>query len=265
MNSFQNFITHKNTNTRLRHPAFHYIVALFMVFMGAETFSQITIYGTARDENDQAIPNTYIINKRSEAGSFGNPNGTFAATCLKNDTVMIGALGFMPRYVCMKDSLDKPAYTFTIYLDRKYEQLAAVQVFAPRDLDQIREDIEKLGYNKNDFMLSGINAAESPITFLYQQFSRTERSKRLVAEMENADRKRELLKELFRIYVDWEIIALNDSDFDAFIDYINISDEYMKSASQYDFLVYVKERFSDYKIWKRGQHLDDGDYNYDKD
>lgn len=227
--------------------------------------SQVTCSGTARDENDQPVPNIYIINKRSGTGSFGNAGGSFTIDCLKEDTLMIGALGYMPRYVCMKDSSYKREYTFLIYLERKFEQLAEVQVFAPRDLEKIKADINKLGYDKTDYMLSGIDAAQSPITFLYQQFSRKEKSKRLVAQMENEDRKRELLKELFRIYVDWEIIALSNEEFDAFTDFINVSDEFMRASSQYDFLVYVKERFNDYKRWKRGQKLDESDYDYNRD
>ncbi|MBL7941892.1 MAG: hypothetical protein JNM00_03960, partial [Flavobacteriales bacterium] len=171
----------------------------------------------------------------------------------------------VPRYVNFADSSLKSSYHIVLYLDRKFIRLPEVEVFAPRDLARIKEGIDKLGYSKNDYMISGIDAAQSPITFLYQQWSRTERSKRLVAELENADRKRELLKELFRIYVDWEIINLNEEAFDDFVDYINVSDEFLKTCSQYEFLVYVKERFADYKIWKRTQGLHDSDYNYDRD
>jgi hypothetical protein len=85
-----------------------------------------------------------------------------------------------------------------------------------------------LGYDERDYMLSGINAVQSPITFLYQQFSRKEQSKRQVAYMENEDRKRELLKELFRLYVDYDIISLSDEQFDDFITYLNVSDEFLK-------------------------------------
>jgi hypothetical protein len=115
-------------------------------------------------------------------------------------------------------------------------------------------------------MLSGINAAASPITFLYQQFSKVERSKRQVAYLENEDRKRELLKELFRLYVDYEIIVLNDEQFDDFITYLNVSDDFLKNSSQYDFLIYVKDRFRDYKIFLRqNQRMQPADFDYDKD
>jgi hypothetical protein len=144
--------------------------------------------------------------------------------------------------------------------------MAAVEIFAPRDLEQIQQDINKLGYNEKDYMLSGINAAQSPITFLYQQFSKKERSKRQVAIMENDDRKRELLKELFRLYVDYQIIELNNEEFDSFVDYLNVSDEFMINSSQYDFLIYVRDRFKDYKVQLRQKkQLQGSDFEYDKD
>jgi hypothetical protein len=144
--------------------------------------------------------------------------------------------------------------------------MAAVEIFAHRDLEQIQQDINKLGYNEKDYMLSGINAAQSPITFLYQQFSKKERSKRQVAIMENDDRKRELLKELFRLYVDYQIIELNNEEFDSFVDYLNVSDEFMINSSQYDFLIYVRDRFKDYKVQLRQKkQLQGSDFEYDKD
>jgi hypothetical protein len=140
-----------------------------------------------------------------------------------------------------------------------------VEIFAPRDLDQIQKDIQNLGYNEDDYMLSGINAVASPITFLYQQFSKVERSKRLVKQMDNEDKKRDLLKELFQHYVDYEIIDLTNEEFDDFIDFLNVSDEFIKTSSQYDFLIFVKDRFTDYKVLRRQNKFKETDYNFEED
>lgn len=240
------------------------ITLLLLAIIGQS--QQITVNGFARDEMDQRISNLFVINKSEDTGIFGNPDGSFSISCDFNDTLHFGAVGFDPRTVSFKDSIVKQSYQITIYLERKVQRLAAVEIFAPRNLKQIQKDINELGYDEHDYMESGINALESPITFLYQQFSRTERSKRLVAQMENEDRKRELLKELFHHYIDYDIINLETKEFDEFVDYINVSDEFMKSCSQYDFLLYVKERYGDYKIWKRKQGLkEEEDYLYDKD
>ncbi len=244
---------------------FLFLVPFCMIGQLRDT-TDIIIRGELRDEMDQPIPNAIIINRTTKKGAFGKPNGSFELKCQRGDTLAITSLGFQTRYVTYTDSLQSNDFRLKLYLDTRSFMLAEVEVFAPRDLEQIQEDILKLGYNEKDYMLSGINAAASPITFLYQQFSRIERSKREVAYLENEDRKRELLKELFRLYVDYEIITLDDAQFDDFITYLNVSDEFLIQSSQYDFLIYVKDRFRDYKIFLRqNQRMRSSDFDYDKD
>jgi hypothetical protein len=134
---------------------------------------------------------------------------------------------------------------------RKFEiQLKQVEIFTKRDLEAIQKDIETLGYDKEDYMLSGVDAVSSPITALYQAFSRRERNKRMVAEMRNNDRRRDLLKELFRKYVDNDIIQLNSVEFDDFVDFCGVSDAFLKNSSQYDFIMYVKKRFEVFRMMR---------------
>jgi len=225
----------------------------------------IRVIGKVLDEREQPISNTIIVNRRTKTGGFGKPDGTFSVECLKSDSLTVTSLGYFTRTVCFDDSTVKDVYRITTYLEQRTYRLAQVEVFAARDLEKIQEDIKKLGYREEDYMLSGINAAMSPITFLYQQFSRKEQSKRLVAQLENEDMKRELLKELFNHYVDYHIIELSDEDFDAFIDYINVTDEFLIQSSQYDFLIYVKDRFADFRIQKRRKGLGEEDFQYDQD
>jgi hypothetical protein len=251
---------------------YSFLLLLFFVVFGFRSEAQvrdttsILIRGELRDEMDQPIPNAILINRTTKKGAFGKPNGAFEVRCQRGDTLAITSLGFQTRYVTYSDSLFKSDFRLKLYLDTRSYMMSEVEVFAPRDLEQIQADIEKLGYNEKDYMISGINAVASPITFLYQQFSKKEQSKRKVAYLENEDRKRELLKELFRLYVDYEIIALNDELFDDFINYLNVSDEFLIQSSQYDFLVYVKDRFRDYKIYLRqNQLMKPADFDYDKD
>ena len=219
-----------------------------------------------KDENGQPLANVILINKRTRQGAFGSAGGYASTRCLRSDTLTLTALGFYSRDVSFRDSLGKNEYHLVIHLETRVYRTAMVEVFAPRDLEEIQKDIGKLGYNESDYMLSGLNAAQSPITFLYQQFSKKERSKRLVAQMVNEDKKRELLKELFQHYVDYHIIELSDDEFDQFVDFINVSDEFMKSSSQYDFLIFVRDRFRDYKIYKRhNRALKDNDFDYHND
>ena len=226
----------------------------------------IVINGKVYDENSQPLSNAIIINKRSKAGQFGKADGSFAINCQHTDTIAITTLGYSTREFTFADSAYSASYSIELFLDVRYYYTPSVVIFAPRDLEKIQKEIAALGYDENDYMLSGIDAAQSPITFLYQQFSKKEQSKRLVAEMENEDKKRDLLKELFHYYVAYDIIDLDNTQFDAFIDYLNVSEQFMKSSTQYDFLVYVRDRYKDYKVSSRQEKkLEETDYEYDKD
>lgn len=225
---------------------------------------QVLIKGKVRDENGQPVSNVIVVNLRTKTGSFGKSDGSFEVKCYRTDTLSISTLGYYPRKIHFHDSIEKSVYYPTLYLNQRVYAVAQVEIFAPRDLEKIQRDIEALGYNERDYMLSGFNAMKSPITFLYQQFSRTEKSRRAVAYMENEDKKRELLKELFYHYVDYQIIDLNEKEFDDFIDFLNVPDEFMKNSTQYDFLIYVRDRFRDYRNSQRRRSLQEADFQYDK-
>jgi hypothetical protein len=68
-----------------------------------------------------------------------------------------------------------------------------------------------------------------------------------VAEMENEDRKRALLKELFRKYIQYDIIDLSVEKFDDFISFMDLPDSFIRSAPAYDLIMEIKRRFEIYE------------------
>lgn len=224
----------------------------------------VRITGSAFDnETGAKLINILVVNKTNGNGTFGDKFGDYNLKINKNDSIVISAFGYASLVFSLKDSLLKSSYSISPRLNKPIYYLKPVTIIAERELEDIESDIQELGYTKEDYMLSGINAANSPITFLYQAFSRRERSKRLVAELLNDDRKRALLKELFRKYIDYEIIDLEDDEFDEFIDYCSVSESFMKSSSQYEFLMYIKYM---YGRWQKVPHKEDvlPDIDFDK-
>ena len=224
----------------------------------------ITIKGKVIDAVDgQALVTMMAVSKKAGSGTFGNNAGQFMLPISKDDQLLVGAIGYETITYSIPEDFEGTTITKTFELNKLVVQLPPVEVLSDRELSEIQEDIERLGYEKKDYMVSGINAYNSPITFLYQSFSKRERSKRLVAELRNEDQKRELLKELFKKYVDYDIIQLEDDHFDEFIDYCNVSEHFMKSSSQYDFLVHIKKRFKEYQNspqWLRNKGSDNEYY-----
>ncbi len=208
---------------------------------------QVTVHGQVQGgDGEKVFYDLMIVNRRLRTGTFGQVDGSFVVNALRNDTLLIGAGGYVTRTVPLSEFTDAELGGLRVVLRPWEIELKPVAVLPERTLKEIQDDINKLGYRESDYRTTGVDAFSSPITFLYQEFSRRERSKRQVAELRNEDAKRDLLRELLHKYVEYEIINLGDESFDDFIDFCAVPDEVIKGLSQYDFLIYVKKKYELY-------------------
>ena len=236
------------------------VLGLYIIFFHSSGFTQpeslnIHLNGYAYDSKNpkKRLDDLMIINVRTSQGVFGLADGTFNAYIFKTDTIVIASTGYEFQRICFTDSVIKPQYYIDVPLIKLNVTLKEVNIFSPRDLQSIYTDIKKLGYNKKDFQLSGVDAFQSPITFLYQEFSKLERLKRHNAERINADKRKELLRQLLANYVTHDIINLDNFEFDDFINFCNVPESYMKSATQYDFCIFIKQKFEVYALMKQNK------------
>ena len=223
------------------------MILVFTAFLKDMRAQKVWVTGKVSHPEDPTF-NLLIVNKNTARGIFGRGDGSFEVQAGKTDTLLIGALGYQTVKVCMADSVLKDTYRLRILVQPLSLQLQTVHVMPQRELDSIQRDIRRLGYDERDYMLSGIDAIHSPLTFLYQQVSKKERMKRNAYEVINEDRRRNLLKELFVKYVNYDIIDLQSEEFEDFIDFINVSESQMKSMTQYEFITYTKNR---YEVFRR--------------
>lgn len=221
-----------------------FLVFLALLFIGSSLHAQsVKIKGQVFHAEDPTF-NLLIVNKTKGKGVFGQKDGTFEITADKQDTILVGALGYQTTKICMADSQPKSVYNVKVYLKNISVQLNTVEIFPQRDLEEIREDIRALGYDDREYMITGIDAMSSPLTYLYQQVSKKERMKRRAYEIINEDKKRALLKELFAKYVDFNIFDLQEDEFDDFITFMGIDDAQLKSMTQYEFILFTKQRYT---------------------
>ncbi|PCJ82231.1 MAG: hypothetical protein COA49_01670 [Bacteroidetes bacterium] len=223
--------------------------------------SSLVVSGWVFESGGGIIPSAMAVNRQSGGGVFVERDGSFLVRACPGDTLVFGAIGFYSvekRVVSAMRSVD-----FKIELQRLKVDVGVAEVYAPRALRQILNDIESLGYSEKDFRVSGVNALQSPITFLYEQFSRREQSRRLEEELINNDTRRELLQELFVKYVDYDIVQLKQDEFEAFAKFCDPGDAMLKKWTQYEFILYVKRQYGIFRMLP--SRLDEGDYRYDLD
>lgn len=226
--------------------------------------SAVALSGEVLGPDGRGLPGCMIVNRTTGEGRFGSASGRFAWKARPGDTLQFASIGY--RTVSRKvpeGAAPMSGYAWSIHLVPIAVEVGTAQVIAPRDLGEIVRDIQALGYDEKEYRTSGIDALTSPITFLYEQFNRLERSKREVARLENEDRRRALLRELLAKYVDYEIVRLEPAEFDAFLDYMDPGEAVLKALTQYEFILWTRERFTAFK--SRREQLEDADYEYQWD
>jgi hypothetical protein len=224
--------------------------------------SLMLVSGSVADASGHMIPVAMVVNRsRMGGGQFVDYLGTFLLAVCPGDTLAFGAIGF--HTVERIAPNEGRQWDLEVRLRRLQVEVGVAEVVAPRELREILRDIEALGYNEEDYRISKVDALASPITFLYEALNRDERSKRLVAELENTDRRHDLLRELFIKYVDYDIISLSALEFDAFIAFCDPGDELLQEWTQYEFIRYIQQRFELFRGLP--SRLKDSDYQYQWD
>lgn len=217
----------------------------------AQQLQPVKVSGTVVSKDKLPLLAVMIVNKRTSSGIGADVTGNFSIQVLRTDTILVSAYGHQVQRLCFKDSVFKDEYKVKIELSQLAVQLQAVNVEAPKTLNQVKKEIDQLGVKDTRLTSSTVkDAVQSPVTFLYERFSKFARSKQLVAEMENEDRKQEVLKSLFRIYIKYDIINLDESEFDRFIKYCNLSEEFIKTATEYDLVTAIQKKYETFVIGK---------------
>ena len=209
--------------------------------------SLITIKGKVVDTTQYvSFYNVMIVNKTQGKGIFGGYDGNFSITVKKSDLIGLSVTGYKTNYLSFKNRKYQKEYNVTVYLDILSYESKEVVVQPYKTLEELKE--ERAAIAKREVpKITGVNVLQSPITALYMQFSKREKTKRLIADMEYQDQKQEIVKEILRVYVHNDIIGLEDEEFEAFITFLNLNDRFLKTATDYELIVYIKYKFEHFQ------------------
>ncbi len=185
-----------------------------------------------------------IYNQRT--GTFISPSGSFGLFELvgyRTDTFIAVGQNYSPVTFCYKDSVKHARYDLTVTLRRLQIDLEQITVTPDKTFDQIQEEIDNLGVENTD-TYQNYNSMQSPITALWELFSKTEKAKRTVAVLMNNDERRNMQRELLKLCIKSNMIDLSFSNMDAFIDFCGYTDEYLQHCTFYELLSNIKTHYN---------------------
>lgn len=229
---------------------FYILTNLITISSFSQTCEQVLLKGKVKDTiRPQGFYNMMVVNRTTGKGVFGQPNGSFSTYATSGDSITISVKNYpLIQMTVVADSNCQCIHTF--YIEGNVQEVAEVIVKPLKTLEQIREERESLALRETR-QVTGIEVLQSPITALYQAFSKKEQSKRKVAEMEYADDQREVVKELLRLYVAYDVVNLTEDDFDEFIFFLNVNPDFLRTASEYELIDFIKGKYEHFMLTRR--------------
>jgi hypothetical protein len=202
---------------------------------------------------DTLRPNTFynlmVINRTTGRGAFGQPNGTFSVYASDGDSISLSITGYPPVHTRIyADSNCQFKQAFII--EGNPQEFAEVIVRPLKSLKEIREERQSLALRETR-TVTGIEMLQSPITALYQAFSKKERTKRWIAKQEHQDDQLNIVRELIRTYIAFDVIELDDEEFEEFIYFLNMDEQFLKTASEMELITFIQDKFQHYKMIKK--------------
>ncbi|MDG1147346.1 MAG: hypothetical protein P8N52_03470 [Crocinitomicaceae bacterium] len=193
----------------------------------------------------QSFYNLMVVNRSNGKGVFGQPDGSFSVYVNQGDLLSLSVKGYPVVSVVVHGDADCQHETI-FYIEGKIQEFEVVNVKPLKSLAQIKEERQALAMRETR-MVTGIDVLQSPITALYQAFSKKEQSKRWVAKQEHLDNQQHILQELLRTYAAYDIIELTDDEFKSFISFLNMDEMFLKTASEMELITFVKDKFEHYQ------------------
>ncbi len=219
-------------------------------FTSAQGCEQVLFTGKVVDT---LRPNTFynlmIINRTTGRGAFGQPNGTFSVYVSNGDSISLSITGYPVVHTSIvADSNCQFKQAFII--EGNPQELDEVVVRPLKSLKQIKEERQSLALRETR-TVTGIEMLQSPITALYQAFSKKERTKRWIAKQEHQDNQLNIVRELIRTYIAFDVIELDDEEFEEFIYFLNMDEQFLKTASEMELITFIQDKFQHYKLIKK--------------
>lgn len=189
----------------------------------------------------QGFYNLMVVNSTSGRGVFGQPDGSFNVYASQNDSITLSVKGYSMYGFRIKSDSNCQMKIVGV-LDHKAVQIEEFVVRPLKTLQQIKEERASLSMRETR-QVTGLEVMQSPITALYQAFSKKEKNKVWISQMEYKDDQRRVLKELLRVYISYDILKLDETEFDNFIDFLNVDEDFLKTASEMELVTFIKDKF----------------------
>jgi len=194
-----------------------------------------------------------IINPKTGQNIVTDGKGRVDVKADKSEALFVFYPGYRTLKFSVADSVLKSEYAMQFVLDPFSMGLNHdVIIKAPKTLEDIEEDRKKLGITPKELEKPDVPFT-SVISALYELLSARAKEREKLKKQMTEDDRRKVFKELLNYYNEKELIDLPEDRYDEFIDFCDLSLDFLKYYSDYEIMKTVTGL---YKKYARGSGLE---------
>jgi len=254
------------------------LITTIAVFCCNFSFSQfikmddrVIIAGYVLDEEtNKPLIYTNISIKHRREGTISDTAGYFALSAKMYDTIRFSMLGYERKHVVIDEKAVERNEPLIVKMKTTAYMLPTVDIFEWR-YNQLKYEVTTMNlpdddyiyaqqnfpikqaaisfYNRTDNSSAGFSF--SPITALYEAFSKEGKERKKLAELQEKDKVSQLIEERITMPQLKELTGFSDAEAYKFLDWCDFSADFINSMNAYNFIMVVKHKAEQYKKLNR--------------
>jgi hypothetical protein len=222
---------------------------IYLLFCLQHGYAQVRVTGLVADaETHTGVPGVTIINKSSHTGTITEENGSFAIDAMPGDTLQFSILTYNTKAVPVPAS----SMFINVYLSKKIFNLGSVTVQGKSytaDSIATREEYARyFNYHKPGAKDVLKTLPSQPITALtYLVPSKARKRKEHFQEQLVYWEKEKYVDNRYSEEMVERLTKLNGDELDSFMVRYRPGYQFMKEATDYDLMLYIKQSYEQYK------------------
>jgi hypothetical protein len=224
--------------------------------------------------NPMPYVNVYV--KRTRIGTITDPAGYFMLNAKINDTLTLSSLGYDRKYVVLNDSATDNMKPLIVFLDSRIYELNSIDIIALKRYKQLEYEITNMQLKDDDYTYAarnfpfrpadldyytrvnapGFGLVFSPISALYDMFSKEGKERRKLEEIKARDYLNSVIEDKISTSFIMKITGMSQQEANSFIDWCDFSPEFVIKLTEYDLISVIIYKNMHYQKIKTSPKLD---------
>jgi len=226
------------------------IYILFFIFSCTAFAQQKTFQGFVMDKNTrQRLAKVYIYNSRNDDALYNNSKGEFTFKAIPGDTLFAALEGYAIDTIVYKGQNSVLFQLTPLFIRLKEVKIVGSM---PTPQEKYEKNLKEYKYatdrgSSKDLLNLGGGGVGLGIDAIYNLLSRKGANARRLQGILEKDYKEQIIDFRFRPEFVGRILGINDFELSDFMQQYRPTYEFVLSASDYAFVVFIKNNYKAYK------------------